>query len=285
MLCEQHSEDNSKVKMFKKLSGKLYGHTFRNDMEMKSTKKLTTYWIRQGAATFRSRYLVPSVCCLQSGVIQSDQKVSVHLMITIQKDTSNDRSVPRQTFIETPNCVLEDRVQYSTVHIPNVFCDDHLQIINFVGIVQIHWVFLYCNHQVHRDFLITLYKPALQSHYRTNRPVFRLQRLLARHCRHFSKSTTSIFGVCHNPFHYNPKLRCTEIVSYEPHAWLLKKQLFKQLVSVSVDPLYTCSELFIQLLFCLRIRTLIIAILLIYFLRLFSISSSLLQVSCTSWIN
>jgi hypothetical protein len=33
-------------------------------------------------------------------------------------------------FIDTPNCVLEDRVQYSTVLIPNVFCDDHLQIIN-----------------------------------------------------------------------------------------------------------------------------------------------------------
>jgi len=30
-----------------------------------------------------------------------------------------------QTFIDTPNCVLEDRVQYSTVHIPNVFCDGH----------------------------------------------------------------------------------------------------------------------------------------------------------------
>jgi hypothetical protein len=28
-----------------------------------------------------------------------------------------------QTIIDTPNCVLEDRVQYSTVHIPNVFCD------------------------------------------------------------------------------------------------------------------------------------------------------------------
>jgi hypothetical protein len=26
-----------------------------------------------------------------------------------------------QTFIDTPNCVLEDRVQYSTVHIPNVW--------------------------------------------------------------------------------------------------------------------------------------------------------------------
>ena len=51
-----------------------------------------------------------------------------------------------QTFIDMPNCVLEDRVQYSTVHIPNVFCDGHLQLINCV----------YYNYQVHRDFLITL---------------------------------------------------------------------------------------------------------------------------------
>jgi len=28
-----------------------------------------------------------------------------------------------QTFIDTPNCVLEHLVQYTTVHIPNVFCD------------------------------------------------------------------------------------------------------------------------------------------------------------------
>jgi hypothetical protein len=40
-----------------------------------------------------------------------------------------------QTFIDTPNFVLEDRVQYSTVRIPNVFC---LQIISCVGIVRIH---------------------------------------------------------------------------------------------------------------------------------------------------
>jgi len=46
-----------------------------------------------------------------------------------------------QTFIDKPNSVLEDRVQYSTVHIPNVFCDGHLQIINCVGIVRIHCVF------------------------------------------------------------------------------------------------------------------------------------------------
>jgi hypothetical protein len=52
-----------------------------------------------------------------------------------------------QTFNDMLNFVPEDRVQYSTVHIPNVFCDGHLQIISCV----------YCNRQVHRDFLITLY--------------------------------------------------------------------------------------------------------------------------------
>jgi hypothetical protein len=43
-----------------------------------------------------------------------------------------------QTFIDTPNCVLGDRVQYSTVRIANVFCYGHLQIIKYVGIVRIH---------------------------------------------------------------------------------------------------------------------------------------------------
>jgi hypothetical protein len=57
--------------------------------------------------------------------VQVYQKVSVHLMITIQKVTSNVQSVPRQSpYIDTPNCVLEDRVQYSTVCILKVFCDD-----------------------------------------------------------------------------------------------------------------------------------------------------------------
>jgi hypothetical protein len=43
-----------------------------------------------------------------------------------------------QTFIDSPNCVLEDLVQYSTVHITNAFCVGHLKIINCVGIVPIH---------------------------------------------------------------------------------------------------------------------------------------------------
>ena len=85
---------------------------------------------------------------LQVVEIQGDQKISVHLMITTQKVTSNIQSVPRQSpDTDTPNCVLEDRVQYSTVHIPNAFCDET--------------VFFLCrNYQVQRDVLITLYNYA-----------------------------------------------------------------------------------------------------------------------------
>jgi hypothetical protein len=72
-----------------------------------------------------------SVCSLlkhgEPEEIQGDQKVSMHLMITTQKVTSNVQSVSSlQTFIDTQNCVLEDRVQYSTVHISNAFCDGQL---------------------------------------------------------------------------------------------------------------------------------------------------------------
>jgi hypothetical protein len=47
-----------------------------------------------------------------------------------------------QTFIDTPNCVLEVRVQHSTVHIPNVFCDGHLQIIILWGVFEYTEFFL-----------------------------------------------------------------------------------------------------------------------------------------------
>jgi hypothetical protein len=63
-----------------------------------------------------------------------------------------------QTFIDTLNCVLEDRVQYSTVHIPNVFCDGHLHG-TWLKLFKILYfcVFLSYNRQVHRGFLIILY--------------------------------------------------------------------------------------------------------------------------------
>jgi len=60
-------------------------------------------------------------------------------MITIQKVTSYVQSVPPPVsrYLLTRRTVLEDRVQYSTVHIPNVFCDGHLQLISCVGTVII----------------------------------------------------------------------------------------------------------------------------------------------------
>jgi hypothetical protein len=55
-----------------------------------------------------------------------------------------------QILIDTPNCVIDHRVQYNTVHIPNVFCNDYLQIINCVGIVRIHGVFVASQRKKHR---------------------------------------------------------------------------------------------------------------------------------------
>jgi hypothetical protein len=63
-------------------------------------------------------------------------------------------TVSLQTFIDMPNCVLKDRAQYSTVHIPNVFCDgpssNHQLCRDCLNTLSC----LYCNHQVHRDVLI-----------------------------------------------------------------------------------------------------------------------------------
>jgi len=64
-----------------------------------------------------------------------------------------------QTFIDTPNSILEDRVQYSTVHIPNVLCDENVWNTVFFA------CFLYCNRQVHSDYLITLYKRTVMCSY------------------------------------------------------------------------------------------------------------------------
>jgi hypothetical protein len=50
-----------------------------------------------------------------------------------------------QTFIDTPNCVLEDRVQYTVIMVSDLNC------------LKYFCAFWYCNHQVHRHFLITLH--------------------------------------------------------------------------------------------------------------------------------
>jgi len=59
-------------------------------------------------------------------------------MITIQKfQMFKVSSANLQTFNDTPKCVLEDRVQYIMVHIPNIFFDGQLQVINCVRIVRL----------------------------------------------------------------------------------------------------------------------------------------------------
>jgi hypothetical protein len=47
--------------------------------------------------SLRVFFLPPTVKYLGVTQIQGDQKMSVHVMITIQKVTSNVQSVPRQT--------------------------------------------------------------------------------------------------------------------------------------------------------------------------------------------
>jgi hypothetical protein len=78
-------------------------------------------------------------------------------MITIQNVTTKVRSVPRQSpdIIDKPNCVLEERVRYST---PSVTLNSNYVItVSDLNCLKYFCVFLYYNHQVHRDFLITLY--------------------------------------------------------------------------------------------------------------------------------
>ena len=60
-------------------------------------------------------------------------------MIIIQTVTSNVQSAPAslQTFIDTSNCVLDDRGKYSMVYIPNVFCGGHRQVPDFWIIVRL----------------------------------------------------------------------------------------------------------------------------------------------------
>jgi hypothetical protein len=79
-----------------------------------TTVRLGTYypWIR--GHYYINKYIHLYLYEQQRGInvviIQGDQKVSVQLMITTQKVTSNVQSVPLQTHIDTPNCVLEDLV-------------------------------------------------------------------------------------------------------------------------------------------------------------------------------
>jgi hypothetical protein len=91
-------------------------------------------------------------------MIQGEEKVSVHPMITIQKVTSNVQNVPSLS----PDIYWNDEFLFSKT----VFSiarsafrmysvTGHLQIINCGGNVRMHWVF----QQVHRNFWspVTIY--------------------------------------------------------------------------------------------------------------------------------
>jgi hypothetical protein len=82
---------------------------------------------------------------------QGDQKVCVHLMITIQKFTNIVQSVTpssHQTFIDT-------RLTLTPPVIPNY---NYVIMVSDWNCLKHFCVFFwYCNHQVYRDFLITLY--------------------------------------------------------------------------------------------------------------------------------
>jgi hypothetical protein len=69
-------------------------------------------------------------------------------MITIQKVTGNLQSVPRQS----PNIYC--RLSLTPSVIPN---SNYVIVASDWNGLKHFCLFLYCNHQVHRDFLITLY--------------------------------------------------------------------------------------------------------------------------------
>jgi hypothetical protein len=81
--------------------------------------------------------------------MQGDQKVSVQLMIIIQKATSNVQSVPHQSSDQG-----DTRPTLTLSVIPNSNC---VIMVSDWNCLKYFCLFLYCNHQVHRDFLITLY--------------------------------------------------------------------------------------------------------------------------------
>jgi hypothetical protein len=87
------------------------------DMEYQTYRDLlmaaTVFWYVTPCNVILYRVIKKSLCTwlLQYRKLQVMFKVS---------------PVSLQTFIDTPNCALEDRVQYSTVHIPNVLCDGHI---------------------------------------------------------------------------------------------------------------------------------------------------------------
>jgi hypothetical protein len=82
-------------------------------------------------------------------VLYGDQKVSAHLMIAIQQVTIKVQSFPAslQTFIDT-------KLTLTPSVIPN---SNYVIMVSDWNCLKYFACFLYCNHQVNRNFLITVY--------------------------------------------------------------------------------------------------------------------------------
>jgi hypothetical protein len=105
--------------------------------------------------------------------VQGDQKVSVHLMSTVQKVTSNVQSVHRQSpdIYWHADCQGQEDIRLTLTPsiIPN---SNYVIMVSDWNCLKYFCLFLYCNHQVHRDFLITLYNVTLTRLIETDKMLF-----------------------------------------------------------------------------------------------------------------
>jgi hypothetical protein len=100
-------------------------------------------------------YLLMFVICVCIRIyVQGDQKVSVHLTITVQKTRKNTvfRTVSSQNTFGMWTVLYWTRSSRTQFGVS-------INVWRLAGdTLNITCNFLYCNHQVHREFLITLYK-------------------------------------------------------------------------------------------------------------------------------
>jgi hypothetical protein len=89
--------------------------------------------------------------------IRSDQKVSVHLMITIQKVTIMLKLSPaslQTAWQPTARAKGDTRLTLTPSVIPN---SNYVIMVSGWSCLKYLACFLYCNHQLHRDIFIILY--------------------------------------------------------------------------------------------------------------------------------
>jgi hypothetical protein len=90
---------------------------------------------------------------INTSIKQGDQKVSVQLMISIHTSFLTH-------YLAQSNCFTANRQGQEDTRLtltPSVIPNSNYFIMVSETVQNIFICFLYCNHQVHRDFLITLY--------------------------------------------------------------------------------------------------------------------------------